>query len=244
VTGDALLRVEEVSAGYGRILAFEPLSFTVERGGLVLVLGPNGAGKTTLVKALAGAVALRSGRVLLGDEDLTWVPAHRRVRRGISLVPEGRGTLPGLSVFDNLDLGWHAAARDRRGSRREEFERVLALFPPLRARLAQDSRTLSGGEMQMLAIARALLAKPRVLLLDEPSLGLAPLATARVYEALVRLSAEGLAMVLVEQKAVPLAGVPSTTIVLQTGRVVYRRERARPTEEELADLYLGEGARG
>ena len=237
----ALLRAERVAVRYGRVDALHPLSFAAAPGSLTLVLGPNGAGKTTLVKALAGAAVLRSGRVFLGDEDISWVPAHRRVARGIALVPEGRGRLPGLSVFDNLVLGWHAAGRGRRGERADALDEVLALFPVLKERLDQDCSTLSGGEMQMLAIARALLAKPQVLLLDEPSLGLAPLAVARVYDALAILIANGLSMVLVEQKAVPLRGARETTIVLQNGRAVFQEER-RPTVEELASLYLGERA--
>ncbi len=240
--GDVLLRVDDLSVTYGRIVALHAISFTVPRGTLVLVLGPNGAGKTTLVKALAGAVALRSGRVWLDHDDVTWVPAYQRVRRGMALVPEGRGTLRGLSVRDNLDLGWHSAPPARRSNHRDSMETILELVPALRERLEQDCSTLSGGEMQMLAIARALLAKPRVLLLDEPSLGLAPRAVERVYDSLLRLNAEGLAMVLVEQKAMPVDWVPATTIVLQAGRVVYQRHNAKPTEEELTALYLGQMA--
>ena len=240
-SADAVLRAEGISVRYGRIDALQPLSLVAAQGSLTLVLGPNGAGKTSLVKALAGAVPLRSGEVFLAGVEIGWLPAHRRVRRGIALVPEGRGRLPGLTVWDNLVLGWHAGSRDRRISRADDIAAALELFPALKDRLAQDCSTLSGGEMQMLAIARALLAKPLVLLLDEPSLGLAPLAVERVYEALEKLVASGLSMVLVEQKAVPLRGVEETTIVLQTGRVVFK-ERRRPTADELAALYLGESA--
>jgi branched-chain amino acid transport system ATP-binding protein len=234
----ALLQAERISVRYGRVDALHPLSIAAEPASLTLVLGPNGAGKTTLVKALAGAAMLRSGRVSLGGRDITTLPAHRRVRAGIALVPEGRGRLPGLSVLDNLVLGWHAAPRDRRGARAGDLDTALALFPALEARLGQDCNTLSGGEMQMLAIARALLAKPQVLLLDEPSLGLAPIAVARVYEALAKLLGQGLSMVLVEQKAVPLQAARETTIVLQNGRAVFQEAR-RPTVEELTSLYLG-----
>ncbi len=235
----AILRVDGLSVTYGRIVALEPISFSVLPGGLVLVLGPNGAGKSSLVKALAGAVPARTGRVRLQEQDVTWVPAHRRVKLGICLVPEGRGTLPGLSVRDNLDLGRNAAPAERRSDVKADLDMVFQLFPPLAERLDQDCSTLSGGEMQMLAVARALLSKPRVLLLDEPSLGLAPLATRRVYDVLGRLNADGLAMVLVEQKAVPLPRVPSATFVLRSGRVVHQTFEAKPSEEELAELYLG-----
>jgi branched-chain amino acid transport system ATP-binding protein len=238
MTEAALLRAERIAVRYGRVDALHPISLAAAPASLTLVLGPNGAGKTTLVKALAGAAVLRSGAVWLGERDISALPAHRRVRAGIALVPEGRGRLPGLSVLDNLVLGHHAAPRDRRGAREAELEAAFALFPALQGRLHQDCSTLSGGEMQMLAIARALLAKPQVLLLDEPSLGLAPLAVARVYEALATLLRQGLSMVLVEQKAVPLRAERETTIVLQNGRAVFQEAR-RPTIAELAQLYLG-----
>jgi branched-chain amino acid transport system ATP-binding protein len=237
---ETLLRAEGLSVRYGRNEALRPLSLEAGQGSLTLVLGANGAGKSTLVRTLAGAVMPQTGRVFLAGADITWVPAHQRVRRGIALVPEGRGRLPGLSVKDNLVLGWHAAPRARRGDRAAGFAAALALFPILGDRMEQDCSTLSGGEMQMLAIARALLAKPQLLLLDEPSLGLAPIAVARVYEALAKLVAGGLAMVLVEQKAIPLACASETTIVLQNGRIIFS-ERRRPTADELAALYLGEG---
>lgn len=244
IAGDrkALLRVEELSISYGKTRALHQVSITLPERGLVLVLGPNGAGKTTLVRGIAGAVPLRSGKVGLGDRDVTWVAAHKRVRLGIALVPEGRGTLPGLSVMENLEIGWHAAGVNGRGNRKSDIEQVLELFPRLGERKSQDCSTLSGGEMQMLAIARALLAKPSVLLLDEPSLGLAPIVTADVYHTLSTLNEQGLAIVLVEQKAVPLQRVPSMTLVLRGGRVVYQKADSRPTDAELAELYLGERA--
>lgn len=238
-----VLAAEAVSVGYGRVRALESVSFEIRSGGTILVLGLNGAGKSTLMRALAGVAPLRSGRVTLAGRDISTVPAHRRVRRGISLVPEGRGVLPGLAVRENLELGWHAAPRSRRGRLDDAISRALALFPALGGRLRQDCRTLSGGQMQMLAIARALLSRPAVLLLDEPSLGLAPIVTADVYEALAGLGGEGVATVIVEQKAVPMRVVPDRVLVLRNGRVVHESRGARPTEEELARLYLHEGER-
>ena len=236
-----LLRVENLSVQYGGVLALQPISFGTSEHSLTLVLGPNGAGKSSLLRALAGAIPLRSGRILLAGQDVTTVPAYRRVRRGIALVPEGRGRLPTLSVRDNLILGWNSAPSALREPQDAAIAEMFQLFPVLRERLDQDCNTLSGGEMQMLAIARGLLAKPRVLLLDEPSLGLAPLAIARVYGALRTLNADGLAMIIVEQKVVPLPHVPLTTLVLHNGRVRFHEARY-PSDDELARLYLGEGA--
>ena len=236
----AVLEAEDISVRYGGIEALQPVSLSIEPGGLLLVLGPNGAGKSSLLRGLAGAVRLQSGRVILGGRDVTGLPAHRRSRAGMALVPEGRGRLPGLTVEENLALGRRAAG-ERVGDRAADLQSIFELFPPLRERLGQDCSTLSGGEMQMLAIARAILMKPTLLMLDEPSLGLAPQATARVYHALDTLGASGLAMLVVEQKAVPLPRSRETTIVLRNGRVVFRRDR-RPSSDELARLYLGERA--
>lgn len=248
--GPERLRAERVTVSYGRVRALEPLSLAVGAGDLTLVLGPNGAGKTSLVKAIAGAVAPGPGsRIELDGQDVTRIPAHRRVRKGICLVPEGRGVLPGLSVRDNLEIGAHAAPGPgswRRAGRRRDraaLDEVLGLFPLLARRLGQDCATLSGGEMQLLAIARAMLTRPRVLLLDEPSLGLAPQATAAVYAALETLGQGGLPLVIVEQKAVPFPRVPGTTLVLRRGRVASRIHGRRASEEELTGIYLG-GAGG
>lgn len=235
----AVLDVDRVSVHYGRIHALSDISFTLRAGGLVLVLGPNGAGKTSLVRAIAGAVRVRTGRVVLQGRDVSRVPAYRRVGAGVALVPEGRGVLRGLSVRDNLELAWQSSPAERRGDKGDEMAHLLKLFPILEARMSQDCSTLSGGEMQMLAIARALLAKPRVLLLDEPSLGLAPQAIARVYRSLGTLTESGMSMVLVEQRAVPLVRQPDTTLVLRGGRMIYSRAGTRPSDEELATLYLG-----
>jgi branched-chain amino acid transport system ATP-binding protein len=233
-----VLEAEAVGVSYGRIRALRSVSLAVPSGGTVLVLGLNGAGKTTLMRALAGIAPLRSGRVTLRGKDISRTMAHRRVRAGISLVPEGRGVLPGLSVRDNLDLGWHAGPHSRRGTLADATAYVVDLFPVLGNKFSQDCRTLSGGEMQMLAIGRALASRPTVLLLDEPSLGLAPRITSSVYEALARLGGEGVATVIVEQKAVPMRVIPDTVLVLRNGNVAHEVHGAKPTDAELAQLYL------
>lgn len=234
----SVLDVSDLTVAYGKIRALQPLSFDVEPSGLVLVLGPNGAGKTSLVRAVAGAVSPESGRITLEGRDVTWLPAYQRVKLGISLVPEGRGTLPGLSVKDNLRLGWRGGRSGRQALPPAELDKVVSLFPVLGERMTQDCGSLSGGQMQMLAIARAMLARPSVMLLDEPSLGLAPQAVAIAYEGLARLSRDGLPMVIVEQKAVPIWREPDLTMVLQNGRVLRSWKNSRPTEEEIAKLYL------
>jgi len=240
VSGAPQVWAQEIAVSYGSIAALRPFSLQIMPGDFIVVLGPNGAGKTTLLKALAGLVSLRQGHVHLEGRDVSKVPAFQRVKLGISLVPEGRGRLPGLTVFDNLELGFHASPNPKR-DRVAEFERIYSLFPVLQSRLEQDCSTLSGGEMQMLAVARALLARPVCLLLDEPSLGLAPLAIASVYAALAKLNAAGLTTVLVEQKAVPLPNLHERTIVLRGGQIVFESQR-RPTNDELAELYLGKRA--
>jgi branched-chain amino acid transport system ATP-binding protein len=235
---EVILEVQNITVNYGRVRALDDVSLQVRRGGLALVLGLNGAGKSTLMKAISGAVPARSGSVVLQGADVSVLPAHRRVRKGISMVPEGRGVLPGLSVRDNLDLGWHSAPRARRGAKTESIEYTTHLFPILGRRFEQDCSTLSGGEMQMLAIARALLARPEIMLLDEPSLGLAPKVTADVYEALAKLSDAGMTTIVVEQKAVPLLSVPETVLVLRNGSVLHEVHDELPSQQELSDLYL------
>jgi branched-chain amino acid transport system ATP-binding protein len=241
--GDAptALEVDSLAVRYGRVNALSDLSFSAGRGELVLILGTNGAGKSSAVNAIAGLLSPFAGRIRVGGNDVTRQPAYRRVRSGVSLVPEGRGPLPGISVRDNLELGYRARSRakQRAETYEEAVEKVFELFPILKERLKQDCGTLSGGEMQMLAIARALVADPTVLLLDEPSLGLAPKPVAQVYEALDACAASGLTIVIIEQKSVPLRTEPALTIVLHNGTVIDERHHSRPSETELAELYMG-----
>jgi len=221
-----------VSASYGRLRALDPIDVTVQPGGLVLVVGPNGAGKSTLLRTLAGLTQKAQGEVILGRRNLSRMSAPKRAQQGLVLIPEGRGTLPGLTVEENLLLG------ARLGRMPLDWADVDRYLPRLRERSWQNCASLSGGEMQMLAIARAIAARARVLLLDEPSRGLAPLVVGEVYRTLRSLNSDGLGMILVEQKSVPLWRDPDETIVLAAGRVVHRAQAERVDEAMLADLYL------
>jgi len=226
-----------VGASYGKLRALEPIDIHVRPGGLVLVVGPNGAGKSTLLRTVAGLTQRAQGTVRLGDRNVSRMGTPRRARQGLVLVPEGRGPLPGLTVEENLLLGANLSGRPL------DWSQVSRYFPRLYERSWQNCASLSGGEMQMLAIARGIAARARILLLDEPSRGLAPLMVAEVYGALRTLNDEGLGMLLVEQKSVPLWRVPDETIVLAAGRVVHRASGEVVDESTLAELYLaGEGA--
>ena len=213
-----MLEVKNLTAGYDGVPVLHDVSITIAAGEIVGLLGANNAGKTTLINCLSGIVPATSGRILLGDEDITALPAKRRVERGIVQVPEGRLVFPEMSVRENLLLGGlNPSARRNRGA---EMERVLALFPRLAERLAQMAGTLSGGEQQMLAIGRALMAGAKVLMLDEPSLGLAPNFVQYIFEIIDRLHAAGLTILLVEQNLTLTLRHADRCYVLERGRVV------------------------
>jgi branched-chain amino acid transport system ATP-binding protein len=210
-----LLELEDVEARYGPIRALHGVSIAVGEADVVALLGANGAGKTTTLRAVSGTVR-RSGRIVFDGRSLERLSPERAARAGIAHVPEGRGTFAELSVRENLRLG----AWTRRGRMQAEQERVLGYFPVLAERAGQPAGTLSGGEQQMLALGRALMARPRLLMLDEPSLGLAPLVVASIFSILRRLNEDqGLAVLLVEQNATLALEAASTAYVLETGRV-------------------------
>ena len=211
-----LLELQELHVHYGAIAALKGVSATVDEGEIVTLLGANGAGKTTTLKTVSGLRPITSGRVLFQGEDLAGVPAHRRVQMGISQAPEGRGIFPGMTVVENLDMGAYA----RRGARTEDFDRVFELFPRLKERATQPGGTLSGGEQQMLAIGRALMARPKVLLLDEPSLGLAPKLVAQIFSIIAEINEQGTTILVVEQNAAQALKRADRAYVLETGRVV------------------------
>jgi branched-chain amino acid transport system ATP-binding protein len=233
-----MLRVENLVVRYGSITALKGISLHVDQGEVVGVIGPNGAGKSTLLFAVAGAVPVASGDVNFDGRSLVGERPERIVQQGISLVPEGRHIFHRLTVGENLDLG--ATARTDRTAVARDRDRVLDLFPILRAYSRTPASRLSGGEQQMLAIARALLARPRLLMLDEPSLGLAPIVIDRVFETLEQLRAEGVTILLVEQHAARTLELANRIYVLRTGAI----ELAGPSEELAHDPRFEEAFLG
>ena len=233
------LIVEGLVAGYGRIEALHGVDLAVSGAEAVTLIGTNGAGKTTLLKTVAGLIRPWRGRIRWQGEDITGWPAERRVRAGLALVPEGRRVFAGLSVADNLLLGGYA----RRG--KGALVEVYDLFPRLRERRAQPAGTLSGGEQQMLAIGRALMPRPRLLLLDEPSLGLAPLLSREIFDVIRRINADGVSVLLVEQNARRALALATRGYVLETGRLVASGPSAGlAADPRVRRAYLGlDGAR-
>jgi branched-chain amino acid transport system ATP-binding protein len=236
----SLLELEGLNVAYGRIQALRGITLSVEEGQIVTLIGANGAGKTTTMKTVSGLLAPQSGRMTFDGEDLTKVRADLRVRRGICQVPEGRGIFPGMTVLENLDMGGFVRKDRRSAEFAADLERAFTLFPRLKERRNQVGGTLSGGEQQMLAIGRALMARPRLLLLDEPSMGLAPQFIAQIFRVIEEINAEGVTVLLVEQNARQALGLAHQAYVLETGEVT----RSGPGAELLSDpsiqdAYLG-----
>jgi len=235
-----LLRVEDLAVRYGAIPALRGVSLDVHRGEIVAVVGPNGAGKTTLVRAIAGLERGSAGRVVLDGVDITAMPTHRRVQAGVAMIPQGRRVFAESSVRMNL---WAGAFSRADAAVASDLERVLEMFEALRARLDQPAGVLSGGEQQMLAVGRALMSRPRLLLLDEPSMGLAPLVVGRIFDALAELARVGTTMLLVEQNVGRALQIAQRVYVLRVGAVVgHPFEAGEITADELTERFLGVGA--
>jgi branched-chain amino acid transport system ATP-binding protein len=234
-----MLRVEGLHAGYGPLEVLHGVSFEVPDGAIVAILGANGAGKTTLMRALAGLIRVRAGTIVVDGQSIERLPAERRVGRGLALVPEGRELFPSLSVRENLLMG--AFTRHARGEIEADMARMLDYFPRLKTRWTAAAASLSGGEGQMLAIGRALMSHPRLLLLDEPSHGLAPVIVETVFDALARLNREsGLGILLVEQNARKALSLASRASVLQAGAIALQGTTAElASDTAVRELYLG-----
>lgn len=233
-----MLRVDGVRAGYGDLTVLRDVSLTVDQKEVVALVGANGAGKTTLVRALCGLLPLQAGRIEFAGEMLNGVAAHRIVERGLVMVPEGRALFPFMTVEENLELGSYTARA--KPSRRENLERVYALMPRLAERRRQLAGSLSGGEQQMCAIARGVMARPTLLLLDEPSLGLAPLIAREVFALIAQLREEGIAVLLIEQHVTHALRLADRGLVLANGRIVTSGRGAELlANPDLRRAYMG-----
>ena len=235
-----LLELSGVKGGYGRTEVLHGIDLAVAEGELITVIGANGAGKSTLLKAIVGLVPVRTGTVTYRGARVTAPRPERLVRKGLALVPEGRMLFGPMSVRENLELGAYSSGRDRRSAVAEGLERVHRLFPLLGERSGQPAETLSGGEQQMLAVGRALMSRPRLLLLDEPSLGLAPKVIAEIFAVLGELRAQGVTILLVEQDARLALKHADRGYVMQTGRVVLQGSAVDLlADESVRTIYLG-----
>jgi branched-chain amino acid transport system ATP-binding protein len=235
----SMLEVSDVHTYYGNIHALSGISISVEKGEIVTLIGGNGAGKTTTLRTIVGLLKPRQGHIALDGEDLTQYKAHEIVNKGVAMVPEGRAIFARLTVTENLDMGAYSR-KDQKGIQ-QDLERVFTIFPRLKERRTQVGGTLSGGEQQMLAIGRALMAHPRLMLLDEPSMGLAPLLVESIFETIRAINKEGTTVLLVEQNALMALSIADRGYVVQTGRIVLQDKAAKLRKNEMVrKAYLGE----
>jgi branched-chain amino acid transport system ATP-binding protein len=233
-----LLELDQIHVHYGKVEALKGVSLGVDDGEIVCLIGANGAGKTTTLKTISGLRPVSAGAIRFKGTDITRMPGHTRVQTGISQAPEGRGIFPGMTVLENLDMG--AYARRDRAAYLDELERVFDLFPVLAERRRQPGGTLSGGEQQMLAIGRALMARPELLLLDEPSMGLAPMLVTQIFEIIAEINRQGTTILLVEQNAQQALTHAHRSYVLETGRVVQSGEASALLDDpDVRAAYLG-----
>lgn len=235
-----MLEVKDLHVSYGAIRALHGVSLTVERGKIVTLVGSNGAGKTTTLRAISGVVRSASGTILYEGKPINRLPPHEIVRLGLVQAPEGRGIFANMSVEENLLLG--AAARAEQAGLGQDWDRALTLFPRVKERLHQNAGTLSGGEQQMLAIARALIAKPKLLLLDEPSLGLAPQICQTIFKIVREINEQGVTILLVEQNAHAALKIAHYAYVLEVGEIALEGPAAKlASSDEVRKAYLGVG---
>jgi branched-chain amino acid transport system ATP-binding protein len=230
-----LLELADVHVRYGKIEALKGISLGVDEGEIVTLIGGNGAGKTTTLKTISGLRPVAAGTIRLRGEDIVGIAPHRLVSLGVAHAPEGRGIFPGMTVRENLEIGAYGR---RRADLRPDLERVLNLFPRLKERVKQFAGTLSGGEQQMLAIGRALMARPRLLLIDEASLGLSPAITQAVFTMIDQINAQGVTVVLVEQGTAAL-GHADRAMILERGQIVHQGTGAETDHASLRERYLG-----
>lgn len=236
-SGAAILDVKDLNVYYGGIHALKGMTFTVNEGEIVSLIGANGAGKTTTLRAVSGILPF-TGSVTLRGKKLQGIPAHEIVKLGVSHSPEGRGVFPNLTVMENLEMG--AYIRKDAAGIRKDLEHCFELFPRLKERIEQKAGTLSGGEQQMLAISRALMAKPTLLMLDEPSLGLAPLIVAQIFEIVRKVNKEGMTILLVEQNARMALEISNRAYVVETGKITLNGSGADLLHDQrVIDSYLG-----
>jgi branched-chain amino acid transport system ATP-binding protein len=244
VTGDSatngvILEVRDVQTYYGAIQALKGITIEVRDGEIVTLIGANGAGKSTTLRSINGLNHPREGTIRFQGQDITNAPAHSIVKMGISQSPEGRKLFPRMSVLENLEMG--AFQRSDRGNFREDLDRVYSLFPRLAERKGQKAGTLSGGEQQMVAIGRALMARPKLLMLDEPSMGLAPIFVEKIFEIVVEINQQGTPILLVEQNALMALDVANRGYVLETGKIALADDaKALRQNEQVRKTYLGE----
>ena len=238
---NALLELTRVEIAYGGIHAVKGIDLHVDKGELVCLIGTNGAGKTTTLKGITGLQPVKDGAIKYAGENVTGRPAFELVRKGLAMVPEGRGVFGALTIEENLAMG--AYIRNDRAAVREDIERVFALFPRLKERRRQTAGTLSGGEQQMLAMGRALMSKPKLLLLDEPSMGLAPLMVQKVFETVLKVSGEGVTILLIEQNAKLALEVSHRGYVMESGEITLSGDaKTLLHDPAVRAAYLGEGA--
>ena len=236
------LEVKDLRVHYGKIEAIKGISFTVNQGEIVTLIGANGAGKTTTLKTISGLRNVSSGGIFFDGQNISKMPAHERVDLGISQAPEGRGIFPGMTVLENLEMG-KFNRKDRKKEMGEDLDKVFTLFPRLKERLRQDGGTLSGGEQQMLAIGRALMARPKVLLLDEPSMGLAPQMIANIFRIITEINKTGVTILLVEQNAQQALQRAHRAYILETGNIVKEAKASDLLNDPaVREAYLGTGA--